>query len=54
MRILIQRSRKPLLISMGSIFPVLSLQYYANVRHYILFIYNYDTIYNIYIYNNDS
>ncbi|RLU22005.1 ObirOr5-G1 [Ooceraea biroi] len=29
MRILMQRSRKPLIISMGNIFPVLSIQYYA-------------------------
>ncbi|KAF3054640.1 Odorant receptor 403, partial [Nylanderia fulva] len=28
--ILIQRSKKPLLISMGGMFPVLSIQYYAN------------------------
>ncbi|KAL0124119.1 hypothetical protein PUN28_006137, partial [Cardiocondyla obscurior] len=27
--IFIQRSKKPLLISMGGIFPVLSIQYYA-------------------------
>lgn len=33
--IFIQRSKKPLLISMGSIFPDLSLQYYVNVRYFI-------------------
>ncbi|XP_026826184.1 uncharacterized protein LOC105287899 isoform X3 [Ooceraea biroi] len=31
MRILMQRSRKPLIISMGNIFPVLSIQYYAKI-----------------------